>query len=141
MEGCEGLDSLFLARSHCAQCARRASCERGDDLERRRQMTCSGGGTAARDTAEEEAAHRKRRCEMTTPGFMRGVRMMQPDSRMKEIEYRNNDSPIVTLRVVTRVRATGIIRNECKHTLEPSSALNVEREPMAVHDSALRGVV
>jgi hypothetical protein len=105
MEGCDGLDSLFLARSHCAQCARRASCERGDDLERRRQMTCSGGGTAARDTAEEEAAHRKRRCEMTTPDILSGVRMMQPDLRMKKIKCRKHESPTVALIVVMRAGA------------------------------------
>jgi hypothetical protein len=71
--------------------------------------------------AEEEAAHRKRRCEMTTPDFMSGVRTMQPDSHMKEIEFRNNDSPTVALIVITRARAraTEIMQNECKHALEP----------------------
>jgi hypothetical protein len=42
---------------------------------------------------------------MTTPDFMSGVRTMQPDSHMKEIESRNNDSPTVALTVVTRARA------------------------------------
>jgi hypothetical protein len=56
---------------------------------------------------------------MTTPDILSGVRMMQPDSHMKEIESRNNDSPTVTPTVVMRARATGIIQNECKHTLEP----------------------
>jgi hypothetical protein len=49
MEGCDGLNSLFLARSHSAHPASRAGYERGDDLERRGRMTCSGGVTAARD--------------------------------------------------------------------------------------------
>jgi hypothetical protein len=49
MEGCEGLDLLFPARSHCAQCAIRTGYQRSDDLERRGRMTCSGGSTAARD--------------------------------------------------------------------------------------------
>jgi hypothetical protein len=48
MEGCDGLDPLFLARSHCGQPAKRACYERGDDLGRRGRMTCSGGSTAAR---------------------------------------------------------------------------------------------
>jgi hypothetical protein len=42
---------------------------------------------------------------MTTPGFMSGVRMMQPDSRMKGIEYHNNDSPTVARIAVIRARA------------------------------------
>jgi hypothetical protein len=62
MEGCDGADLLYLACSHCAQCVRRAGCERGDDLGRRGRMTCSGGGTAARneprssEKAEKSAA-------------------------------------------------------------------------------------
>jgi hypothetical protein len=67
MEECDALDSLFLARSHCAQCARCAVCERGDDLRlgRRGRMTCSGGGTAARDElrqARKQGTARAVRC-------------------------------------------------------------------------------
>jgi hypothetical protein len=41
---------------------------------------------------------------MTTPDILSGVRMMQPESHMKKIESRDNDSPTVTLIVVMRAR-------------------------------------
>jgi hypothetical protein len=72
-------------------------------------------------TAEDEASHGKRRCEMTTPGFVSGVRMMHPDSRMKEIEHRNNNSPTVALIVVMRARA---------RTRSPKTSLHT-----SVHDT------
>jgi hypothetical protein len=60
-------------------------------------------------TAEEEASHGKRRYETTTPGFVSRVQMMQPDPRMREIEYRNNDGPAVALIDVTRARDRDLV--------------------------------
>jgi hypothetical protein len=70
MEGYDGLDSLYLARSHRAQTARRAAYERGDDLGRRGRMTCNGGGTAAHDElrSSEKAENNARGSWFVVPG-------------------------------------------------------------------------
>jgi hypothetical protein len=68
MKGCDGLDSMFFARSHRAQCARRAAYERGDGLGRRARMTCSG--TMAHDElrSSEKAEQSARGSWYVKPG-------------------------------------------------------------------------
>jgi hypothetical protein len=68
--------------------------------------------------------------------------MMQPDSRMKEINYRDNDSPTVALIVVTRARERPRLYKTSVSTPENQAERSTSSEkPMAAHDATLRGAV
>jgi hypothetical protein len=65
---------------------------------------------------------------------MGGVRRIQPDSRMKEIESRNSDSPTVALVVFLRVRARP--RSSKRSVSTPQNQAErwtSSEKPMAVH--------
>jgi hypothetical protein len=54
MGGCDGLDSLFLARSYRERAARRTEYECGDDAGGRHAAAAAAAVTAAGDVAKNE---------------------------------------------------------------------------------------